>query len=165
MQLVTIVAVFVHHLPFHRPGRINRKVYLGHIAATEASLMIQHYFGTLNPQQQQQLISTWVDGAVSPAALEALCAEHETIESLLSAIQGLTGAVVYVTNDATGQAAAVCASQTAQPPQQQQGLLKQRSCSGIEIQAVIGTAAEPAAAAVKAPSPFVTVATLTTAVT
>jgi len=29
--------------------------------------MVQHYFGDLEQQEEQELLSTWVDGVVSPA--------------------------------------------------------------------------------------------------
>ncbi|WIA39189.1 hypothetical protein OEZ86_005314 [Tetradesmus obliquus] len=60
-----------------RPGRINKKVYMGNLAAAEALAMVQHHFADISASQQQQLLHSWVDGVVSPAALEALCAEHE----------------------------------------------------------------------------------------
>ena len=124
---------------------------MGHIAAAEARSMIQHYFGPITSQQQQQLTSTWVDGVVSPAALEALCAEHDTVGDLLNAIQGL----VPVNSDAAGHAAAACAAQAVPPPTPQQALSKHSHCSGIEIQAVSRSAAISAAG----PNPFVAAAT------
>ncbi|WIA18891.1 hypothetical protein OEZ85_003563 [Tetradesmus obliquus] len=78
-----------------RPGRINKKVYMGNLAAAEALAMVQHYFADISASQQQQLLHSWVDGVVSPAALEALCAEHEQVDGLLTAAQqllaGMTG--------------------------------------------------------------------------
>lgn len=68
---------------------------MGNLAAAEALAMVQHYFADISPCQQQQLLHSWVDGVVSPAALEALCAEHEKVEGLLAAAQqllaGMTG--------------------------------------------------------------------------
>uniref|UniRef100_A0A383VPB5 AAA+ ATPase domain-containing protein n=1 Tax=Tetradesmus obliquus TaxID=3088 RepID=A0A383VPB5_TETOB len=77
-----------------RPGRINKKVYMGNLAAAEALAMVQHYFADISPCQQQQLLHSWVDGVVSPAALEALCAEHEKVEGLLAAAQQLLAGIM-----------------------------------------------------------------------
>eukprot|EP00775_Hariotina_reticulata_P004999 gene4999-5240_t len=47
-----------------RPGRINKQVYMGNIAAAEALRMVQHYFGELQLQEEKQLLTTWADGVV-----------------------------------------------------------------------------------------------------
>jgi hypothetical protein len=62
---------------------------MGHMATCEALQLIQHYFGTITDQQQQAFSAVWQDECVSPAALEALCAECEDLGSLLKAVSVL----------------------------------------------------------------------------
>lgn len=149
-----------------RPGRINRKVYLGHMAAPESLLLIQHYFGQLTQQQEQQLLATWVDDAVSPATLEALCAEHEEVEDLLMAVQQLmphaSQAVVrgYCAAaqlaEPEGLSTGKAVAQQRLQQQQQQLQLKRPCSAGIAIDAVSGSSAI---------SPFVAPAAATISVT
>lgn len=65
---------------------LNRKIYMGHMAAREALQLVQHWFGDLTPQQQEAFAATWRDDTVSPAALEALCAECEGVDSLVRGV-------------------------------------------------------------------------------
>lgn len=62
---------------------------MGHMATCEALQLIEHYFGTITDQQQQAFAAAWKDDCVSPAALEALCAECEDVSSLLKAVSVL----------------------------------------------------------------------------
>jgi len=59
---------------------------MGHMAVPEALQLVQHWFGDLAPQQQEAFAATWRDDTVSPAALEALCAECEDVDSLLKGV-------------------------------------------------------------------------------
>jgi hypothetical protein len=63
---------------------------MGHIAAPEACQMIRHWFGeaALTGDAERRFAGQLVDGALSPAALEGMCAEHDTIEQLLDALEG-----------------------------------------------------------------------------
>lgn len=67
----------------------SRQLYMGHMATREALQLIEHYFGTITDQQQQAFEAAWRDDCVSPAALEALCAECEDVSSLLKAVSVL----------------------------------------------------------------------------
>ena len=86
-----------------------RKVYMGHIALREALQLVCHYFGDLTPQQQDNFQSVWLDGCVSPAALEALCAECEDVDSLL---QGVTVLVQHSDAAVASASAGACADST-----------------------------------------------------
>jgi hypothetical protein len=80
-------------------GRINKKVHMGNLAAAEALAMVRHYFPDVSQRQQHQLLDSWLDGVVSPAALEALCAEFEEVDGLLVAAQQLLASVTGIDND------------------------------------------------------------------
>jgi ATP-dependent 26S proteasome regulatory subunit len=72
-----------------RPGRINRKVHMGRVHAAEALQMVRHYFagcGGVSEAQERRLRRVLVDGALSPAELESLCAEHDCAAELVSAL-------------------------------------------------------------------------------
>jgi len=103
-----------------RPGRINKQVYMGNIAAAEALKMVQHYFGDLQVPEERQLLASWVDGVVSPAALEALCAEYDSVAELLHAVAKLVPAAAEM-----AAAAAAAATAKAEIEQQQQDLSRQ----------------------------------------
>lgn len=73
-----------------RPGRINRKIFLGNVKLPECKCMIQHYFTSgqpLSAKVEAELASTFVDGVLSPATIEAMCAEQETIEDMIMALK------------------------------------------------------------------------------
>jgi hypothetical protein len=94
-------------------GRINKQVYMGNLAAAEALAMVKHYFEHISNKQQQLLLDSWIDGVVSPAALEALCAEHEEVDKLLAATQQLLAGLAGSSKHSSG-------SQKQQQQQQQQ---------------------------------------------
>ena len=73
-----------------RPGRINRKIYMGNLAVTEALAMTKHYFADqVTEAAELRLREVWVDGLLSPATLESMCAEFESVEELLEALEDL----------------------------------------------------------------------------
>jgi len=73
-----------------RPGRIDKQIFLGYIEPVEAQQMIGHYFGEqLNTEQLLRLTSMLGDGAtlrLTPATMEQICAEHETVDKMLDAL-------------------------------------------------------------------------------
>ncbi|KXZ51383.1 hypothetical protein GPECTOR_12g345 [Gonium pectorale] len=69
-----------------RPGRINKKVYMGRLLVGQALSMVAHYFGPLAPAHEAALRSAFVDELLSPADLEAMCAEHDTVPELVEAV-------------------------------------------------------------------------------
>ncbi len=86
---------------------------MGYIASREALQLVCHYFGDITPQQQASFQSVWKDGCVSPAALEALCAECEDVKSLLQGVAVLvrhSAAVAVSVADGKEAAGATAAS-------------------------------------------------------
>jgi hypothetical protein len=75
---------------------------MGYMATCEALQLIEHYFGTITDQQQQAFAAAWLDDCVSPAALEALCAECEDVSSLLKAVSVLISHTHVSRNDVMG---------------------------------------------------------------
>eukprot|EP01026_Neomeris_dumetosa_P046865 TRINITY_DN4002_c0_g1_i10.p1 TRINITY_DN4002_c0_g1~~TRINITY_DN4002_c0_g1_i10.p1 ORF type:complete len:627 (-),score=84.43 TRINITY_DN4002_c0_g1_i10:466-2346(-) len=66
-----------------RPGRINRKMYLGRLQYKEAFDMIKHYFLEVSDKQQEQLKDVFVEDIFTPAELEEICGICDTIEELI----------------------------------------------------------------------------------
>jgi hypothetical protein len=100
---------------------------MGNLATAEALAMVRHYFADISKQQQQLLLDSWVDGVVSPAALEALCAEFDDVDGLLAAAQQLLSSMTR--NDSKGRVEGlkVHSKQQQQVKQkQQQPLLRQQ---------------------------------------
>ncbi|KAG2490394.1 hypothetical protein HYH03_011194 [Edaphochlamys debaryana] len=69
-----------------RPGRINKKIYMGRLRVGEALAMMRHYFGPLAAAEEAALRGVFVDELLSPADLEAMCAEHDTPAELVAAV-------------------------------------------------------------------------------
>jgi hypothetical protein len=111
---------------------------MGHIALCEALQLVCHYFGDLTQQQQDNFQSVWLDGCVSPAALEALCAECEDLDSLLQGVAVLVqhsdAAVASASSsacaDSTEAAGAASGSQLSHDQQTSQEVPDQDSSSG-----------------------------------
>jgi len=80
-----------------RPGRINLKLFLGYLEQPEAIGMVAHYFGgyrgeKLSDKEVRMLEEVFdelveAEKRLTPAQLEQLCAEHDTVEGLV--IKGL----------------------------------------------------------------------------
>lgn len=140
----------------YRPGRINRQVYLGYIAAAEAVMMVQHYFGDLSTQQQQQLTSSWVHNAVTPATLEALCAEFDEVDDLLAAIKHLTApsAAAVVTSSAKECQSLLSAASAVSLKQRSSSSESAVSHCAMSTDTAASTADSALAAASPADSPF-----------
>ncbi|KAG2956851.1 hypothetical protein PC118_g24280, partial [Phytophthora cactorum] len=72
-----------------RPGRVHKKLMLGHMDATQIQNMIEYYFATFITSTQSELLGNAInDGSapVTPAAVEALCSEHDGVDAVLNAI-------------------------------------------------------------------------------
>lgn len=74
-----------------RPGRINKKIYMGRICATEALGMMKHYFGQVSQAVEDRLRLVFIDEALSPAELETMCADHDTPEEMLEMLEAKFG--------------------------------------------------------------------------
>lgn len=78
-----------------RPGRIDKQLLLGYIGADAACQMVAHYFGVeaLDDQQVVRIRNMLPQGcdqqaalALTPATMEQLCAEHDTVDAILDAL-------------------------------------------------------------------------------
>jgi chaperone BCS1 len=76
-----------------RPGGIDKQLLLGYIGADAACQMIAHYFGVeaLTDVQAVRTRNMLPDGrdmplALTPATMEQLCAEHDTVDAILDAL-------------------------------------------------------------------------------
>ena len=74
-----------------RPGRVNLKLYLGYIELPEACEMLALYFGGgVDGAQRARMAAIWAAEHrrhYTPAQLEQLCAESETIDELVVVLQ------------------------------------------------------------------------------
>mmetsp|Transcript_70675 Transcript_70675/g.113919 ORF Transcript_70675/g.113919 Transcript_70675/m.113919 type:complete len:621 (-) Transcript_70675:219-2081(-) len=79
-----------------RPGRIDKKFLLTYLIGEQAVKMVAHYYQAAVEDQEAQLVRSIVDGSeggmaleMTPARLEQLCAEHETLAKLIEAMEDL----------------------------------------------------------------------------
>eukprot|EP00742_Colponemidia_sp_Colp-10_P001254 GILJ01001351.1.p1 GENE.GILJ01001351.1~~GILJ01001351.1.p1 ORF type:complete len:539 (-),score=95.89 GILJ01001351.1:92-1708(-) len=74
-----------------RPGRINQKIYLGYIQLPELLQMTQLYFGQFSGPLQERLSKVFEERRLSltPARVEQLCVECETVNDFITALSGL----------------------------------------------------------------------------
>jgi hypothetical protein len=71
-----------------RPGRIDKKIMLGHMHPADIISMVSHYFQTeLNTQQTNQIQN--LRTTFTPAVVEQLTAEHESVDEMIAALVGL----------------------------------------------------------------------------
>ena len=72
-----------------RPGRIDRKILLGYIRPEQCVQMLGHYFGEALSDDQADRLRSMLRAdtlQITPAMMEQLCAEHETIDAILAAL-------------------------------------------------------------------------------
>ena len=72
-----------------RPGRINRKLFLGNVKLAQAAAMVRHYFTSGAPLPvavEARLSAAFVDDVLSPAQVESMCAEHEDMDEMVDAL-------------------------------------------------------------------------------
>ena len=69
-----------------RPGRINKRVYLGYLKPRQALQMVEHYFGKISTTEAHSIWQTVSDHAFTPATLEMMCGEHDTAKELCIAL-------------------------------------------------------------------------------
>ncbi|KAF0684958.1 Aste57867_23096 [Aphanomyces stellatus] len=75
-----------------RPGRVNKKLMMGHINAKQTQLMMQHYFQCeLTDAQKTAVIDVFANTAkdFSPAQIEQLCAEYDDVVQMLDELAKL----------------------------------------------------------------------------
>ncbi|KAG7396135.1 hypothetical protein PHYBOEH_002739 [Phytophthora boehmeriae] len=71
-----------------RPGRVNKKLMLGYMNGGQIQNMLEYYFAmTFNAAQCTRLhaLLEEAETIITPAAVEALCSEHDDIDAVLDA--------------------------------------------------------------------------------
>mmetsp|Transcript_59585 Transcript_59585/g.132681 ORF Transcript_59585/g.132681 Transcript_59585/m.132681 type:complete len:92 (-) Transcript_59585:417-692(-) len=72
-----------------RPGRINRKILMGYLYPDEALGMVRHYFDYVTDEQEARFRKKFTPNVFTPAQVEQLCAEHDTVDQFLEGLDGL----------------------------------------------------------------------------
>ena len=85
-----------------RPGRINKKMLLGYLLLPEAEKMVEHYFGDMSESQRLKLGMMFTPNVFTPAQVEQLCAEHDTVDELCAGLSDMAYGVK--TEDGTREA-------------------------------------------------------------
>ena len=77
-----------------RPDRIGKKLLLGYMAAAEVVQMLEHYFQTTLDSKQKRRIELAISGdshrpqlKLTPAQIEEITAEHDEVESMITAVE------------------------------------------------------------------------------
>jgi len=75
-----------------RPGRVDKKLYLGYMSCENAQKLIAHYFQReLTPEEVDEVEAVFDappgSAQFTPAVVEQLCAEHDTVSSLVLALR------------------------------------------------------------------------------
>jgi hypothetical protein len=77
-----------------RPGRVNRRVFMGPLRAEEAMQMAEQYFGKLGHAERRAFkAAVTATRDITPAALEMLCGEYESIDDLTALL--VAGAALH----------------------------------------------------------------------
>jgi chaperone BCS1 len=72
-----------------RPGRMDKKIYLGYMAALDVMEMLEHYFQVTLDAEQRIRVEKVIAGRlnVTPAQVEQLTAEYEDVEDMILALE------------------------------------------------------------------------------
>ncbi|KAE9280948.1 hypothetical protein PF008_g28017 [Phytophthora fragariae] len=73
-----------------RPGRVNKKLFLGHMGPKQVQQMIEYYCdSSLSEEQQARLDALFVVKATqfTPAEVEEFCAEFDDVDSILGGLE------------------------------------------------------------------------------
>eukprot|EP00547_Thalassionema_nitzschioides_P015688 CAMPEP_0194231670 /NCGR_PEP_ID=MMETSP0158-20130606/322_1 /TAXON_ID=33649 /ORGANISM="Thalassionema nitzschioides, Strain L26-B" /LENGTH=732 /DNA_ID=CAMNT_0038964325 /DNA_START=71 /DNA_END=2269 /DNA_ORIENTATION=+ len=79
-----------------RPGRIDKKLMLGFMAAPDVIAMLEHYFQTTLSEQQRQRVTEAVEGNprkgisrqhLTPAQVEQLTAEYDDVDEMIQKLE------------------------------------------------------------------------------
>ena len=79
-----------------RPGRIDKKIYLGYLSSDAACFMATHYFALGLGQElstsDKQKISKFLEHhpKTTPAVFEQFCSEHESVQSFVGFLDNLS---------------------------------------------------------------------------
>ena len=72
-----------------RPGRIDKKLHLGFMAAIDVIEMLEHYFQVTLTGEQRDRVNKIVTGRleITPAEVEQLTAEYDDADAMLFALE------------------------------------------------------------------------------
>ena len=71
-----------------RPGRVNIKVHMDYMSGDNAAQMLKSYFGPDSPEETEQRIrDVFSYKNITPACLEAVCAQFDTLERALENLE------------------------------------------------------------------------------
>ena len=63
---------------------------MGYLASEDALMMVEHYFGATSAEQQDTFYAKFVPNVFTPAQVEQLCAEFDTVEEFIEGLDKLT---------------------------------------------------------------------------
>lgn len=73
-----------------RPGRINMKIHMNYMQCEEAIAMIEHYVAPMTDKERVTFAQIYpTDSKVSPATIEAMCLDADTVEQMIQKIKDL----------------------------------------------------------------------------
>eukprot|EP00929_Paragymnodinium_shiwhaense_P036800 TRINITY_DN1968_c0_g1_i1.p1 TRINITY_DN1968_c0_g1~~TRINITY_DN1968_c0_g1_i1.p1 ORF type:complete len:708 (-),score=184.45 TRINITY_DN1968_c0_g1_i1:117-2180(-) len=83
-----------------RPGRVDKKFLLTYMCGAQSCLMVSHYFQNDLQDKDKTRIISLIDGSanrpqleITPARLEQLCAEHDTVDGLCAGLEEISGSI------------------------------------------------------------------------
>uniref|UniRef100_A0A7R9U422 AAA+ ATPase domain-containing protein n=1 Tax=Pinguiococcus pyrenoidosus TaxID=172671 RepID=A0A7R9U422_9STRA len=81
-----------------RPGRVDKMLLLDYIKQEQCEEMVKHYFGLMLTDEQKEQLQEVFDQPIpvnfTPATIEQICAEHETIDDFIEALSAKLPAVL-----------------------------------------------------------------------
>ncbi len=81
-----------------RPGRIDKKIFLGYLCAASAIDMVKHYFGSQTLTDDQKTVLGLVFAKykkITPAVFEQFCSEHDDIADFCREAMGFFDALFH----------------------------------------------------------------------
>eukprot|EP00760_Papus_ankaliazontas_P002234 PhM_4_TR10904/c0_g1_i1/m.49327/K08900/BCS1; mitochondrial chaperone BCS1 len=84
-----------------RPGRINLQLFLSYMTDEDFVRMVRHHYAEeVTPEKEKKVMHTFLDKSgldsqfeITPAEVEQLCAEHETIDSFIEGLKNFASGV------------------------------------------------------------------------